>query len=121
MTHRGLRVTAINMRGGAMVVDWCGVPCLELVCELFDQLLLLQQYRDDDRLKRPRARLTNTGLHMELGAVEETVKDRLIPFWEGSLEGSPPATLGLNQLAERRQGLAHDMNPPGVAALKEFY
>jgi hypothetical protein len=77
-------------------------------------LLLLQQHRHDDGLKRSRARHHDAGLDRELGAVKEPLEDGLIGLWQGSCDRGPSAAFPLDALTAWRQGLAHD------AVLKRF-
>jgi hypothetical protein len=60
----------------------------------FHHLLLLQQHRHHNRLKRPRAREHDAGLHVPLGAVKEPIEECLIGFWQSPSEGRPPAKAG---------------------------
>jgi hypothetical protein len=75
--------------------------------ESFHLFLLLQDNRHNNRLKRPWARDHHSGLNMEFGSIEEPIKDDLILFSKRPLERCPPATLIFNELAKRRERLAH--------------
>jgi hypothetical protein len=81
-------------------------------------VLLLQEDGHDNGPKRPWARHHDTGLDVELGAIEEPIKDRMILFRQGMFKRCPSAALIFNELAERRQGLGHTLNPPCLLACK---
>jgi hypothetical protein len=54
------------------------MPFLELHEQLLQPFVMFQQDRHGDDLEGPWPRQVYAGLHMELGAVEETVESRLI-------------------------------------------
>jgi hypothetical protein len=67
---------------------------LELFQYALNPLLMLQQHRHHNRLKRPRPREHDAGLHMPLGAVKEPIEECLVGFWQSPSEGRPPAKAG---------------------------
>ncbi len=78
---------------------------------------MLKQHRHGDDFERPWPRQVDAGLYMELGAVEEMVKDDLIGLAQGAFERGPGATFVLDELAERRKGSAHRRSPPALTTL----
>jgi hypothetical protein len=78
---------------------------------------MFQQYRHGDDFEGPWPRQVDAGLHMELGAVEETVKDGLIGLAQSAFERGPGAAFVLDELAERGKGSAHRRSPPARRAL----
>ena len=82
---------------------------LKLSHEVLDPLLMLQQYRHHNGLKRPRARDHDARLDVQLGAIKESIEEGLIGFRESPFERRPSAAFKLNKLTKRRKGLAHGM------------
>jgi hypothetical protein len=77
--------------------------------ELFPQFLLLQDNRHNNSLKRPWASDHDPGLNMQLGAVEESVEERLIGIGERLFERHPAAAFLFDEGAERRERLTQGM------------
>jgi hypothetical protein len=71
------------------------LPPLKGTLGLLQLFLLLQEDRHHDRLKWPWPRGHHAGLHLELGVIEESVKDGLIPFRKGPFERGPAAAFKL--------------------------
>jgi hypothetical protein len=90
---------------------------LELYEQLLEQFVMLKQHRHGDDFEGPWPRQVDAGLHMELGAVEEMVKDGLIGLAQGAFERGPGAAFVLDELAERRKGSAHRRSPPALRTL----
>jgi hypothetical protein len=90
---------------------------LELHEQLLEQFVMLEQYRHGDDFEGPWPRQVDAGLHMELGAVEETVEDGLIGLAQRAFEWGPGAAFVLDELAERRKGSAHRRSPPELTTL----
>jgi hypothetical protein len=82
---------------------------LQLSHEVRDPLLMLQQHRHHNRLKRPWASDHDPSLNMQLGAVEETIEDRLISFGERFFERHSAAAFLFDEGAKRRERSAHGM------------
>ena len=80
---------------------------IQQALESFHLFLLLQDNSHDNGLKRPWACDHHPGLNMELGAIKEPIEEGLIGFRERFFERRPAAAFLLNQLAERRECLAH--------------
>jgi hypothetical protein len=77
------------------------VEVIEQTPEPFHLFVLLQDHGHHDGLERPGARDHDAGLDVELGAIEEPIKDDLILFGERPLERHPSAALIVNELAKR--------------------
>jgi len=80
---------------------------LQQALELFQLLLLLEENGHDHGLKRPWTSDHDSCLDMQLRAMKEPVEDRLIGFGKCPLKWSPATAFVLNELAERRERLAH--------------
>jgi hypothetical protein len=93
----------------------CLVATLELAqqtCEAFPQFLLLQENGHDNRFKWPWARYHNTRLDVQLGAINEPVKNGLILFRKCSRERCPSATCICHKLPEWWKGFAQSSDLP---------
>jgi hypothetical protein len=99
---------------------------LDPLLDLLHHLVLLQQNRHHDDVKRPRPGEIDTSLYMELGTIKEAVESGLIGFGESMSKWCPPAVFILDQLTEWRKGFAHAIWPPaprertGSALFMEF-
>jgi hypothetical protein len=83
---------------------------LKLSHEVLDPLLMLQQYRHHNGLKRQWASDHDPSLNMQLGAIKEPVENGLIFFRKCSLERCPSATFICDKLPEWRKGFSHNSN-----------
>jgi hypothetical protein len=95
-----------------LIIDLLGLSLLaalqflEETLGLFQLFMLLQEDRHDDGVKRPGMGHHDPGLDVELGAIEQPIENWLIGFGECFSEREPTAAFCVNELAERRQGLA---------------
>ena len=85
--------------------------------QMFEPLVMFQQHGHGDDLEGPWTRQIYSSLDMELGAVEETIKGRLIVLTQGSSKWRPGAAFGLDELAEGWKRSTHDVSPLAVGTL----
>src|SRR5262245_47271448 len=87
--------------------------------QVFKLFVMFQQHGHDDDLKGPWTRQIHSRLDVELGAIEETIKGRLIVLTQRSSERCPGPAFVLDELAEGWKRSTHDILPPAVRTLND--
>jgi len=80
---------------------------IQQALESFHLFLLLQDDGHDNGLKRPWASDHDPSLDLQFRAIKEPIEDGLIGFGECPLKWGLATAFELNELAERRERLAH--------------
>jgi hypothetical protein len=86
-----------------------GAGTIQLFYELCDQLLVLQQHREADRLKASWPGQVDISLYMARDAVKQPIKNRRVLCRQGPPEWNPATAFLLNTLAEGRHTATHAM------------
>jgi hypothetical protein len=87
--------------------------------QVFEPFVMFQQHGHDDHLEGPWTRQIHPSLDVELGAVEETIKGRLIVLTQRPSKWCPGAAFVLDELAERWKRSTHDISPPAGGTLHD--
>jgi hypothetical protein len=87
--------------------------------QVFEPFVMFQQHGHDDHLEGPWTRQIYPSLDVELGAVEETIKGRLIVLTQRSSKWCPGAAFVLEELAEGWKRSTHDISPPAGGTLHD--
>jgi hypothetical protein len=87
--------------------------------QVFEPFVMFQQHGHGDDLEGPWTRQIHPSLDVELGAVEETIKGRLIVLTQRSSKWCPGAAFVLEELAEGWKRSTHDLSPPAVRTLND--
>jgi hypothetical protein len=87
--------------------------------QVFEPFVMFQQHGHGDHLEGPWTRQIHPSLDVELGAVEETIKGRLIVLTQRSSKWCPGAAFVLEELAEGWKRSTHDISPPAGGTLHD--
>jgi hypothetical protein len=87
--------------------------------QAFELFVMLQQHGHGDDLEGPWTRQIHPSLNVELGAVEETIKSRLIVLTQRASKWGPGPAFVLDELAEGWKRSTHKISPPTVRALHD--
>jgi hypothetical protein len=87
--------------------------------QAFELFVMLQQHGHGDDLEGPWTRQIHPSLNVELGAVEETIKSRLIVLTQRASKWGPGPAFVLDELAKGWKRSTHKILPPTVRALHD--
>jgi hypothetical protein len=87
--------------------------------QAFELFVMLQQHGHGDDLEGPWTRQIHPSLNVELGAVEETIKSRLIVLTQRASKWGPGPAFVLDELAKGWKRSTHKISPPTVRALHD--
>jgi hypothetical protein len=87
--------------------------------QAFELFVMLQQHGHGDDLEGPWTRQIHPSLNVELGAVEETIKSRLIVLTQRASKWGPGPAFVLDELAEGWKRSTHKISPPTVRTLHD--
>jgi hypothetical protein len=91
----------------------------ELGEQAFELFVVFQQHGHGDDLEGPWTRQIHPSLDVEFGAVEETIKSRLIVLTQGTSKWCPGPAFVFDELAEGRKRSTHDISPPTGGTLND--